>query len=327
MRSARFCCFIAIVASAAGDPVGESRAQAYPVKPIRVIDAYPPGGGTDIVARAISAKFAESLGQPWVVDNRPGAQGIIGTEIASKAAPDGYTLLMYTTNFAIHPSIYRNLPYSLTRSFAPVTQTSTVAMVLSVHPSVPSKNLKELLAQARSSPGRINYASSGFGGITHMAGEMVNTLAGVKMTHIPYKGGAPSVLAALGGEVDLTFAAIPVGLPHIRSGRLRAIAVSTARRSALLPELPTMAEAGLPRYEVTNAYGVLAPAGTPDSFIDRLHKEISRILNLGDVNERLMALGAEPVGSTPAQFSAHIAAEIEKWSKVVKANAIEPQSW
>lgn len=272
-------------------------------------------------------KFAESLGQPWIVDNRPGAQGIIGSEIASKALPDGYTLLMYTTNFAIHPSIYRNLPYSLTRSFTPVTQTSTVAMVLSVHPSVPSKNVKELIAQARSSPGRINYASSGFGGITHMAGEMVNTLAGVKMTHIPYKGGAPTVLATLSGEVDLTFAAIPVGLPHIRNGRLRAIAVSTATRSALLPDLPTMGEAGLPGYEVTNAYGVLTPAGTPAGLVGNLQTEVSRILNLPDVKERLMALGAEPVGSTPARFAAHITAEIEKWSRVVKANAIEPQPW
>lgn len=327
VRTARFVFLVVVAACGAGSPVGESSAQAYPVKPIRVIDAYPPGGGTDIVARAISAKFAESLGQPWIVESRPGAQGIIGSEIASKAPPDGYTLLMYTTNFAIHPSIYRNLPYSLTRSFSPVTQTSTVAMVLSVHPSVPSKNLKELIGQARSSPGRINYASSGFGGITHMAGEMVNTLAGVKMTHIPYKGGAPTVLATLSGEVDLTFAAIPVGLPHIRNGRLRAIAVSTGTRSALLPDLPTMAEAGLPGYEVTNAYGVLAPAGTPAAFIGRLQTEVSRILNLPDVKERLMALGAEPVGSTPAQFSAHIAAEIEKWSKVVKANAIQPQSW
>lgn len=327
MRAETLGIFVFILGQVIVMQAAEVHAQAYPSKPIRVIDGYPAGGGTDIVARTIAAKFAESQGQPWIVDNRPGAQGIIGSQIASKAAPDGYTLLMYTTNFAIHPSIYEKLPYSLTQSFAPVTQTSTVAMVLSVHPSVPSKNLKQLIAQARSAPGRINYASSGFGGITHMAGEMVNTLARVQMTHVPYKGGAPTVLATLTGEVDLTFAAIPVGLPHLRSGRLRAIAVSTAKRSALLPDLPTMAEAGLPGYEVTNAYGVLAPAGTPGLVIDKLQVEIARILNLADVKERLMGLGAEPVGSTPAQFAAHIAAEIDKWSKVVKANAIQAQAW
>ena len=178
----------------------EALAQNYPTKPVRVIDGYPPGGGTDIVARTIAPKFLESQGQAWVIDSRAGAQGIIGTELASKAPPDGYTLLMYTTNFTIHPNIYKSLPYDFLQAFAPVTQTSTVPMILIVHPSVPALNVKELLVQARSSPGRINYASSGFGGITHMAGELLNTLAKVKMTHIPYKGGAPSVAATLGGE-------------------------------------------------------------------------------------------------------------------------------
>ena len=302
-------------------------AQSYPAKPIRVIDAYPPGGGTDIVARTVSPKFQESLGQPWVIDSRPGAQGIIGSEIASKAAPDGYTLLMFTTNFTIHPSIYKNLPYDFSKAFTPVTQTSSVATVIIVHPSVPVHSVKELIALAKAQPGRLNYSSSGFGGITHMAGELFDTMAHVKMVHIPYKGGAPAVLAVLGGEVDMTFAAIPVSAPHIRSGKVRPLAVSTSKRSSVLPELPTVAEAGLPGFEVVNAYGVLAPAGTPSEIVLKLQQEIARILNLPDVKERLMGLGAEPVGSTPAQFGSYLRAEVAKWAKVVKATGIELQPW
>jgi len=306
---------------------GEALAQAYPAKPIRVIDAYPPGGGTDIVARTVSPKFQESLGQPWIIDNRAGAQGIIGAEIAAKSAPDGYTLLMFTTNFTIHPSIYKNLPYDFNKAFTPVTQTSSVALAMIVHPSVPTRTVKELIALAREKPGRLNYSSSGFGGIIHMAGELFDTMARVKMSHIPYKGGAPAVLAVLGGEVDLTFIAIPVAAPHIRSGKVRAIAVSTAKRSGVMPELPTIAEAGVPGYEVVNAYGVMAPAGTPREIVVKLQQEIARILNLPDVRERLMGLGAEPVGSTPETFSAYLQTETAKWSKVVKATGVELQPW
>ena len=302
-------------------------AQTYPVKPIRVIDAYPPGGGTDIVARTIGPKFQESTGQPWLVDNRGGAQGIIGAEIAAKSPPDGYTLLMYTTNFTIHPSVYKSLPFELMKAFTPVTQTSSVPMLIIVHPTVPAKNVKELLALAREKPGRMNYGSSGFGGIQHMAGEMVNTMGRVKMAHIPYKGGAPSVAATLGGEVDLTFAAVPVASPHIRSGKVRALAVTTAKRTAAMPELPTVAESALPGYEVTNAYGVLAPAGTSREIVAKLQQEIARILNLPDVRDRLSNLGAEPVGSTPDQFAAYLRGEIAKWAKVVKATGIELQPW
>ncbi len=311
----------------AGVVVSEVLAQGYPVKPVRVIDAYPPGGGTDIVARTLAPKFQESQGQPWVIDSRAGAQGIIGAEIAARSAPDGHTLLMFATNFTIHPSIYKNLPFDLTKSFVPVTQTSTVAMIVVVHPSVPAHKVKELIALAKTRPGRLNFASSGFGGITHMAGELFNGMAGIKMTHIPYKGGAPTVLATVGGEVDLTFAAIPVAGPYIRSGRMRPLAVTTTRRSTVMPELPTIAEAGLPGFEVTNAYGVLAPAGTPREIVAKLQHEIARILNLPDVRERLLALGAEPVGSTPEQFGAHIRTEISKWANVVKATGIELQSW
>jgi tripartite-type tricarboxylate transporter receptor subunit TctC len=302
-------------------------AQNYPAKPIRVIDGYPPGGGTDIVARTIAPKFLESQGQTWVIDSRAGAQGIIGAELAAKSPPDGYTLLMYTTNFTIHPSIYKSLPYDFLQAFAPVTQTSSVPMILIVHPSVPARSVKELLAEARLKPGRINYASSGFGGITHMAGELLNTLANVKMTHIPYKGGAPSVAATLGGETDLTFAATPVGIPHIRSGRVHALAVSSARRSTAIPSLPTLEEGGVPGYDVTNEYGVMAPAGTPRAVVLKLQQEIARILNLPDVKERLMGIGAEPVGSTPERFGEHLKSEVAKWERVIRANKIEMQQW
>ena len=318
--------FLCSIAFAIGG-VACVHAQNYPAKPIRVIDGYPPGGGTDIVARTIAPKFLESQGQAWVVDSRAGAQGIIGAEIAAKSPPDGYTLLMYTTNFTIHPSIYKSLPYDFLQAFAPVTQTSSVPLILIVHPSVPVHSVKELLAEARAKPGRINYASSGFGGITHMAGELLDNLAKVKMTHIPYKGGAPSVAATLGGEVDLTFAATPVGIPHIRSGRVRALAVSSATRSAVIPALPTLAEAGVPGYDVTNEYGVVAPAGTPRAVVQKLQKEIARILNLPDVKERLMGIGAEPVGSTSEQFGEHMKSEVAKWERVIKTNKIEMQQW
>lgn len=317
----------ALAAITAALLTGEALAQAYPAKPIRVIDAYPAGGGTDIVARTLSPKFQENLGQPWIIDNRAGAQGIIGVEIASKAVPDGYTLLMFTTNFTIHPSIYKNLPYDFGKAFTPVTQTSSVPMAMIVHPSVPAYTVKDVIALARAKPGRLNYSSSGFGGIIHMAGELFDSMARVKMAHIPYKGGAPAVLAVLGGEVDLTFVAIPVAAPHIRNGKARAIAVTTSKRASVMPELPTIAEAGVPGFEVVNAYGVVAPAGTPSEIVARLQQEIARILNLPDVRERLMALGAEPVGSTPEQFRAYLQTETIKWGKVVKATGIELQSW
>ena len=319
--------FLLFASLVAGSFAATAVAQTYPAKPIRVIDAYPAGGGTDIVARTIAPKFQESLGHGWVIDNRPGANGIIGAEAAARSAPDGYTLLMFATNFTIHPSIYRNLPFDITKAFAPVTQVANVPMMIIVHPTVPAKSMKELIALARAKKGQLNFASSGFGGIQHMAGELLNTSAGMKMTHIPYKGGAPSVTATLGGEADLTFAAIPVASPHIKSGKVRPIAVTTAKRARVLPDLPTIAESGLPGYEVTNVYGVLAPAGTPRDVVVKLQQEIARILQLSDVRDRLSNLGAEPVGNTPEQFAAHIQGEIVKWAKVVKSTGIELQPW
>lgn len=302
-------------------------AQSYPVKPIRVIDAYPPGGSTDVVARIISPKFAESTGQPWVIDNRPGAQGIIGTDLVAKAPPDGYTLLMFTGSHTVHPSVYKNMPYDLIKAFVPVTLTTSTTNVLVVHPSLPVKNLKELIALAKARPGQLNYSSAGTGSTTHMAMELLKSIAKIDMTHIPYKGSAPAVMDGVAGHVALLFGPMPVVLPHVKAGRLRPLAVSTAKRSVGQPEIPTVAEAGVPGYESTNSVGVLAPAGTPREIINKLNSEITRILNLPDIKDRLYSMGSEPVGSTPEQFGEFIRAEIAKWAKVVKDARISAQPY
>src|SRR5690606_24364362 len=250
--------------------------QGHPAKPIRVIDAYPPGGSTDVLARLVAPKFQDSTGQPWVVENRPGAQGIIGCEYVARAAPDGYTLLMFTGSHTVHPSIYKKLPYDLVRDFAPVTLASSTTNILVVHPSVPAKSLREFIAVAKSARGKLNYASAGTGSTTHMATELMKSMAGIEATHIPHKGSAPAVIDLVGGHVDFMFAPLPVILPHVKSGKARALAVSTAKRSAALPDIPTVAEAGLPGYEATNSVGVLAPAGTPKAIIAKLNAEIVR---------------------------------------------------
>jgi tripartite-type tricarboxylate transporter receptor subunit TctC len=302
-------------------------AQTYPAKPIRVVDGYPPGGTTDIVARLIAPRFLESTGQPWVVENRPGAQGIIANDLVARSAPDGYTLLMFTGSHAVHPSLYKNLPYDITKAFVPVVMTSDSQSVLMVHPSVPARTVKELIALARANPGRLNFSSGGPGSGTHMAMELFNSMAGIKMTHIPYKGGAPAVLDIAAGHVDVGFGTMPIGSPHNRAGRVRALAVSRSTRALALPDVPTVAEAGLPGYEATNATGVLAPAGTPREIVMKLQQEVARILKLPDVRNRLVGLGTEPVGSTPEQFGEYIRAEIAKWAKVVKATGMELQTW
>jgi tripartite-type tricarboxylate transporter receptor subunit TctC len=303
---------------------GNALAQAYPSKPIRVFDGFPAGGSTDIVARIIAPKFQESQGQPWIVDNRAGAQGIIGGELAAKAPPDGYTLLMFTTTFTLHPAIYKSVPFDITKAFVGVIQTSTITNVLAAHPSVPARTVKELIALAKAKPGRLNFAAGGTG--PQMTGELFNSMAGVRIIHIPYKGGAPAVAAAVGGETDLTFATMPTAISHIRSGRLRALGTCTASRTMLMPDLPTIAEAGVPGYDAPNSVGVLAPAGTPREIVAKLQQEIARILAIGEIQDRLLAAGIEPSSMKPEQFTEYIRAEVAKWTKVVKAAGIEPQS-
>jgi tripartite-type tricarboxylate transporter receptor subunit TctC len=292
----------------------------YPNKPVRMVVPFPAGGPTDIVSRAIAPKLSEALGQSVIIDNRAGAGGVTGTEQVAKAPADGYTLLMGTIGgLAVSMSLHPNRGYDTLRDLAPITQAVTVTNILVLHPSVPAKSVKELLAIATARPGRLNYASSGAGTVTHLAGELLKMMAGVNIVHIPYKGGAPALTALLSGEVDCSFENGLIVTPHIKSGKVRAIAVTGAQRSKLAPELPTIAEAGLPGYNASGWYGLVAPAATPRDIINRLSSEVTRVLRTPDIVERLSSQGAEPVGNPSEQFGAFIRSEIDKWAKLVKA--------
>lgn len=307
--------FLALLAAAAGPAVW---AQAFPAKPVRIIVAFPAGGGTDIVARTISPRLGEYLGQQVVIDNRAGAGGLVGTEIAAKAPPDGYTIFMGTLgNLSVNPLLYKKLPFDIHRDFAPLTQVVSVSFMLVVHPSFPVKTVRDLINIAKSKPGQINYASSGNGGAPHLSAELFNSLAKVKMIHVPYKGSGPSFTAVLGGEIPLTFDSMVQGLPYVKSGRLRAVAVLGPKRSPLLPEVPAVAET-LPGYEVVNWFGMVVPAATPSDIVNRLHAEAVKTLRLPEIRERLMESGAEPVGSSPEEFGTFMKAETAKWAKVIK---------
>ncbi len=295
---------------------GYATAQNYPTKPIRMIVAFPPGGGTDIVARILGPKLAENLATPVVVDNRGGASGVIGTELAAKAAPDGYTIQLGTLgNLSVNPLLFPKLPFNVARDFDPVAQVVNVTFVLYAHPALPAKTVKEFIALAGSRP--INYASSGNGGAPHLAAELFNSMAKVRMTQVPYKGGGPAFAALLGGQIEVFFSNIPSGLAHVRSGRLMALGVLTPKRSPVLPNVPTVAES-LPGYEILNWFGVVVPAGTPRAVVNRLHAEISKVLKLPDVNARLNELGSEPVESSPKQFGAFMKSETAKWAKLIR---------
>jgi tripartite-type tricarboxylate transporter receptor subunit TctC len=291
----------------------------YPIKPVRLVVPFPAGGPTDIVGRTIGQKLSETLGQPVVIDNRAGAGGVIGTEQVAKSPPDGYSMLLGTiSGLAVAMSLYPNRGYDVLRDFAPVTQAVTVTNILVVHPSLPVRNVRELLALARAKPGMLNYASSGSGTVTHLAGELFKMLGRVNIVHIPFKGGAPALTALMSGEVQMSYENSLIVLPHIRAGKLRALAVTGAQRSKLMPELPTIAEAGLPGYAASGWYGFVVPAAVPKDIVGRLNADITRILHMPDVVERLSSQGAEPVGDTTEQFSAFIRTEIDKWSGLVK---------
>ncbi len=295
--------------------------QAYPVKPIRFILPYAAGGNTSVLARLIGQKLTESWGQQLIVDNRAGGNTIIGTEALTKAPPDGYTILMTT---ATH-TILNPVPYDPIKDFAPVATLTSSEKVLVIHPSLPANNLREFIALAKSKPGELNYSSPGAGGVQHLAGELFNLLAGVKMQHIPYKGGGQAVTDLIAGEVQLSFQNSIAVIAHIKSGRLRGIAVSGETRLASLPQIPTFTEAGLPGFGVNTWFGILAPAGTPKEIIDKLSKEIARILNLPDIRHRLAALEMYPFISTPEQFAALMKADMAKYAKVIKAANIQLQ--
>jgi len=299
--------------------VSAAHAQNYPTKPVRILVGFPPGGPTDIVARTIAPKLTEALGQTVVVDNRAGAGGVLATEQAAKAPPDGYTLLMGTIGgIAVAMSLIPNRGYDTLRDLAPITQAVTVTNLLVVHPSVPAKNVKELLAIARARPGKLNYASSGNGTVTHLAGELFKLMGKVDIVHVPFKGGAPALTALLSGEVDMSYENSLVVLPHVKAGKIRALAVTGRKRSQLMPELPTISESGLPGYEASGWYGLFAPAATPKAIIARVNAEAVKALHMPDVVRTLSSQGAEPIGNTPEEFTAFVKSEIEKWARLVK---------
>jgi tripartite-type tricarboxylate transporter receptor subunit TctC len=298
---------------------GAASAQGYPAKPVRMVLPYPPGGGSDTIGRPLAQKLSESLGQQVVVENRGGANGNIGMEHAARAAPDGYTIVFaLTAQLAVNPGLYSKVPYDPVKDFAPITLLGTGTYILVVHPSLPVKSLKQLIALAKAQPGKIAYSSSGNGSGGHLAAELMNSMAGIRMLHVPYKGGGPALVDLIAGQVQVLFSTQLASWPHIQSGRIRALAVSTAKRPASIPDLPTVAEAGLPGYDSGVWYGVLAPAGTPRDIITRLNGEIVRALNQPDYRGLLVNNGIDPIGSPPEQLGQYIKSELAKWAKVVK---------
>jgi tripartite-type tricarboxylate transporter receptor subunit TctC len=295
-------------------------AQDYPRKPVRMIVPYPPGGPTDILGRIVAQNLSERLGQQVVVENKPGASGMIGADLVAKAPPDGYTLLANASIHVINPSLYKNATYDALKDFAPVSLIAEVPLVLVVAPGLEVKSVKELIALAKSKSGKLNFASSGNAAAPHLAGEAFKIAAGVDMQHVPYKGSGPALTDLMGGQVQLMFDSLPSSISHVKSGKLRAIAVTTAKRSSALPSVPTIAESGVPGFDISTWYGIWAPAGTPTEIVSKLSGEIAKIVKLADVRERLGGLGAEPAGNSPDEFAAYCRSELAKWAKIVKAS-------
>ena len=291
---------------------------AYPHKPIRMIVPYPPGGPTDVLGRIVAQKLSESLGQQVVVEYRPGASGMIGAELVAKAAPDGYTLLTNASIHVINPSLYPKMNFDALRDFAPVSLIAQVPLILVVNPGLPVKSVQELIALGKAEPNRLNFGSSGNAAAPHLAGESFKIATGIQMQHVPYKGSAPARTDLIGGQVQLIFDSMPSAMPHVKSGKIRALAVTTAKRSPTVPELPTIAESGVPGFDISTWYGVWAPAGTPKDIVNKVSAEIAKALQQPAVRERLAALGAEPVGNTPEEFAAYCQSELAKWSKIVR---------
>ena len=319
---------VALLSSAlasTGAFAAQSPAQSYPERPVRLIDPYAPGGGSGLVARLIAPKLSDAWGKQVVVDNRPGAAGAIGTEITMRATPDGHTLCMGTSgSIAISPNMNK-VPYDPARDLIPISQTSAQSMLVVLHPSVPIGSVKELIAFARAQPNKLAFASSGTGGSGHLAAELFMAASGVTMTHVPYKGNGPALLAQVAGEVQLGFNNILAVLPHVNSGRLKAIAVTSAKRARAVPNLPTLAESGVPGYDATSWNGIFAPARTPRPIIEKIHGEIVKALSAPDVREKLMAAGSDPIGSTPEEFLAYVKLELGRWGKVIRDNNIRSE--
>ena len=303
--------------------IGAAEAQSYPARPIRFIVPFAPGGGTDVLARLLAQRLFDPLGQPVVVDNRPGAGGVIGAEIAARAPADGYTIVLGSPGpLTINPNLQR-VPYDTLRDFAPISLATISPFVLVLHPSVPAGSVKDLIALAKARPGQLNYGSAGNGSVSHFSAEQFKSLAGVDLVHIPYKGAGPAVTDLLAGRLHLMFENLPTVVQHVRAGKLKMLAVGTRSRSALVPEYPTVAEAGVPGFESSTAFGVLAPAKTPAAAIARLNRELVNILHSPDIREKMTAQGVEAVGGTPQQYSAHLKDELAKYGRIVKAAGIK----
>ena len=309
-----------------GSSAGAALAQAWPSRTIRLIVPFPPGGGNDVIARVVAQKLGERLGQSVVVENRAGANGIVGLQALMQSPPDGHTIAVGAAGpLAVNPSLYDKLPYDVVKDFAPITNMVNFPLLLVTHPSVPAKTTRELVALAKAQPGKLYYSSPGSGNSGHLAGELFNTMAGVKTVHVPYKGQGPALADLLAGQVQMLYSSIPSVLPHVQQKQLNAIAVGSARRVPSLPDIPTIAESGVPGYEAYSWVGMIAPAGTPKEVIARLNREITDILKQKDVAEKLNGQGALPVGDTPEQFGAYIKAEIEKWGAVVRSSNIKAE--
>ena len=322
LRNGTYLLFAALMAASAGESVAQSN---YPNRPVRVIVPSSPGGGTDILTRLLTPQLSERLGQQVVVDNRAGAGSIICNEIVARSPPDGYTLLMGISTLAILPAMHKKLSYDALRDFAPITQAIAAPNILVVHPSLPVKSVKELIAIAHKRPGELNFASAGLGTNPHLSMELFLSMAKLKMVHIPYKGLGPAMVDLLAGHVVVATATMLTGLPHVKSGRLRGLGVTGARRSSVLPDLPTVAEAGVPGYEVVQWYGLLAPAHTPTEIIAKLHAAMAIALQTPAVREKLAADGTDAVGNSPDEFARFIRAETDKWARVARDAGIKPE--
>ena len=315
-----------LAAAALGLPAADTVAQSFPAKPVRIVVGFPPGGGADFVARLVAQKLGDSLKQQIVVDNRAGANGIIASELVAKSPPDGYTLLLgVSATHAINPTVYANLPYDAVKDYVPVSEVALTPLILVVTPSLPVSNVRELVTLARAKPNQLNFASAGTGNVTHLAGELFKSMTGIQITHVPYKGSSPAIVDLMAGQVMLYFDTMPSSLPHVRAGKLKGLAVTSAKRSGSAPEIPTVAESGVPGFETTSWFGVLAPAGTPAAIGEMLHREIVKALSTSDSLDRMKQQGLDSVLNSPSEFATVIRTDIEKWAKVIKDANIKVQ--
>lgn len=317
--------FIAVAACAAVAGAPGIHAQEYPVKPIRIILPFLPGGGTDLLARLLSQRFHAAWGQTVPVDNRPGASGNIGADLVAKSPPDGYTLLMTSASVTVNVTLFPKMPFDLRRDLAPISIVASAPIVVAVHPSVPAKNLREFVALAKARKDPLNFGSNGTGTTSHLGAELLQQMAGMKLTHIPYKGASGAVLAMISGEVDVSFPATTSARPHIATGKMRGLAVTTKKRSSVLPDLPTV-DSMFPGFDIDNWFALWAPVGTPPAIINKLHAEVVKSLTHADFKAFMQREGAEPVGNTPAEFAAHINREIEKYARIIKTSGARPDA-